>query len=184
MLRISKECGAEVIGYERREYVEVSESADQAQQKLLTISTEKAKVSHEELTAYSASHTKLQNEKVRIEVTISALEKEIKRLKSIKDTCPTCGQHLPNVSKPSTTEQEQQLNELMAQLTVIKQDITKCNDQHQMYVSQINAAFDVEMSELNKIISETNEAQLLEVELTQSQLQEKQWQLLCNQQKL
>lgn len=134
---------------------EVEVKAENAQQKLLEVSAEKAKVSNEELIAYSASHTKLQSEKVRIEVTISTLEKEVKRLKAIKDTCPTCGQHLPNVSKPSTVEQEQQLRGLCIQLNNIKQDITKCNTQHQMYISQIDAAFNEEMSELTKTVNET-----------------------------
>lgn len=129
-------------------------TAENAQQKLLTVSAEKTKVSNEEFTAYSASRTKLQNEKVRIEVTANTLEKEIKQLKAIKDTCPTCGQRLPNIIKPSTTVQEQQLKELTTQLTSIRQDIDKCNAQHQTYVNQIDAAFSEEMSELNKIISE------------------------------
>lgn len=134
--------------------VEAEANAEDAQQKLLNLSTEKSKVSNEELTAYNASYTKLQSEKVRIEVTVGTLEKEIKRLKAIKDTCPTCGQHLPNVSKPSTTEQEQQLAELLTQLNNIIQDITKCNTQHQAYVTQINDAFSEEMTALNEAVAE------------------------------
>ena len=134
---------------------DVEALAEVTQQKLLTVSTEKAKVSSEEFAAYNASYTKLQNEKVRIEVTVSALEKEINQLKSIKDTCPTCGQHLPNVNRPSTDMQEQQLSELIAQLGTVKQDITKCNNQHKIYTNQINAAFDEEMTALNKAVSET-----------------------------
>ena len=129
--------------------------AENAQQRLLAVSAEKTKVSNEELTAYSTSHTKLQSEKVRIEVTANTLEKEIKRIKAIKDTCPTCGQRLPNISKPSTAEQEQQLAELTLQLNNIMQDVDKCNAQHQTYISQINAAFDEEMAELNKTLLET-----------------------------
>jgi DNA repair exonuclease SbcCD ATPase subunit len=132
---------------------EAEAKAEDAQQKLLIVSAEKSKVSNEELTAYNASYTKLQSEKVRIEVTASTLEKEIKRLKAIKDTCPTCGQHLPNVSKPSTAKQERQLNDLCEQLNSLEQDIAKCNVQHQTYVNQINAAFNEEMSELNKVVS-------------------------------
>lgn len=133
---------------------EAEVKAETAQQNLLNVSAEKSKISNEELTAYNTSYTKLQGEKVRLDVTISTLEKEIRRLKAIKDTCPTCGQHLPNVSKPSTTEQEQQLSELLNQLHNIEQDITKCNIQHQTYVNQINAAFNEEMAEFNRAASE------------------------------
>jgi DNA repair exonuclease SbcCD ATPase subunit len=134
---------------------ETAAKAEIAQQKLIEVSAEKAKVSNEELTAYNASYTKLHGEKVRIEVTISTIEKEIKQLKAIKDICPTCGQHLPNVNKPSTAEQEQQLLELNRQLDSINQDINKCNVQHQTYVSQIDEAFNEEMSELGRIVNET-----------------------------
>ena len=133
---------------------EAEARAEAAQQKLLSVSAEKTNISNEELMAYSDSHTKLQNEKVRLEVTSGSIEKEIKRLKAIKDTCPTCGQRLPNVNKPKTTEQEQQLKELIAQLDTINQDIKKCNAQHQAYINQIEAAFNDEMTELNKIVSE------------------------------
>jgi DNA repair exonuclease SbcCD ATPase subunit len=124
------------------------------QQKLLSISDEKAKVSNEELTAYTASHSKLQNEKVRIEITENSLKKEINQLKSIKDTCPTCGQRLPNVHKPSTEAQEQQLLELQEQLAETNQAIARCEAQHNTYVSQIAAAFNDEINMLNTTLSE------------------------------
>ena len=59
------------------------------------------------------------------------------------------------MNKPSTTEQEQQLVEFNKQLDTIKHDINKCNEQHQTYVSQIDAAFNEEMTELNKTLAET-----------------------------
>ena len=124
-----------------------------AQQKLLSVSAEKTQISQEELAAYNDSYTKLHSEKARIEVMIGALEKEIRQLKAIKDTCPTCGQALPNVKKPSTAEQECQLNKLVIQLNTSNQSIAKCNDQHKVYINQINAAFNDEMTKLNNDIS-------------------------------
>lgn len=35
---------------------------------------------------------------------------QIKKLESIKDICPTCGQKIPNVVKPDTTKQKEQLS--------------------------------------------------------------------------
>lgn len=37
---------------------------------------------------------------------IDSITREIARIKSIRDVCPTCGQKLPDVVKPDTTEQE------------------------------------------------------------------------------
>lgn len=49
--------------------------------------------------------------KAEVFAKISSLKAEIKKLQSIKDICPTCGQRIPNVVKPSTKEQEKQLEE-------------------------------------------------------------------------
>ena len=47
---------------------------------------------------------------------IYSLNNEIKRIKSIKDICPTCGQKIPNITKPDTTQQEKESIELNNQL--------------------------------------------------------------------
>lgn len=47
---------------------------------------------------------------------IYSLNNEIKRIKNIKDICPTCGQKIPNITKPDTTQQEKELIELNNQL--------------------------------------------------------------------
>ena len=47
---------------------------------------------------------------------IYSLNNEIKRIKNIKDICPTCGQKIPNITKPDTTQQEKESVELNNQL--------------------------------------------------------------------
>lgn len=121
--------------------------------KLVAVSEEKAKVSSEELSAYTASYTKLTSEKTRIDLDITNLKKEIANLRAIVDTCPTCGQRLPNVHKPDTSAQEAALNEAMRALEEANNSILKCDKQHQEYIAQINAAFNEEISELNKTLA-------------------------------
>ena len=127
----------------------LEQKIEQINQQLIAISDEKAKVSGEELSAYTASYTKLVGEKTSVELDIANLEKEITKLKAIVDTCPTCGQHLPNVHKPDTSAQES----LLAERKVLKQqtldNIARCENQHKEYVAQINAAFNDEISTLN-----------------------------------
>ena len=127
----------------------LEQKIEQINQQLIAISDEKAKVSGEELSAYTASYTKLIGEKTSVELDIANLEKEITKLKAIVDTCPTCGQHLPNVHKPDTSAQES----LLAERKTVKQqtldNITRCENQHKEYVAQINAAFNDEISTLN-----------------------------------
>lgn len=127
----------------------LEQKIEQINQQLIAISDEKAKVSGEELSAYTASYTKLVGEKTSVELDIASLEKEIAKLKAIVDTCPTCGQHLPNVHKPDTSAQES----LLAERKVLKQqtldNIARCENQHKEYVAQINVAFNDEISTLN-----------------------------------
>lgn len=122
---------------------------EELNKQLLVISEEKAKISNEELTAYTNSYTKHVADKTKIEFDITNLNKEIVRLKSIVDICPTCGQTLPNISKPDTKVQEDALYELQTELARITDNITKCMQQHQEYVNQINSAFNDEITSLN-----------------------------------
>lgn len=122
--------------------------------KLVAISDEKSKVSSEELNAYMASYTKLTGEKTKVELDITNLNKEITKLKSIVDICPTCGQHLPNVHKPDTSIQEASLREASAKKQEVLGNIARCENQHKEYVAQINAAFNDEISALNRSLTE------------------------------
>ncbi len=107
----------------------------------IELNAEKMKVSNEELSAYNTAYGALNSDKVRLEVEINGLNTEIAKLKAIKDTCPTCGQHLPNVHKPDTSELEVSLAAKQAELAIVKENIQSCNKQHQEYQTQINQAF-------------------------------------------
>lgn len=125
--------------------------------KLLEISTEKQKVSNEELFAYNSAYTELNGKKIKLEVEINSLNKEISKLKAITDTCPTCGQRLPNVHKPDTSELDAVLQSTVFELTAIKADIQKCNNQHQEYQLQIDSAFSEELTCITNDITNTKE---------------------------
>jgi len=137
--------------------ISLENQVEELNTKLLSITDEKAKVSTEELSAYTASYTKLSEEKTRLSFEISNLTEEIKKLKAIVDTCPTCGQHIPNVSKPDTGEQEARLAITQAAFSATNDDIVKCNAQHQEYITQIDNAFKDELALVNKAIAETRQ---------------------------
>lgn len=123
--------------------------------KLIELNAEKSKVSSEELAAYNTAYTKLNSIKVKLEVEINALNKEIAKLKAITDTCPTCGQHLPNVHKPDTRELEATLANNIACLNESNEDIQKCIKQHQEYQMQIAEAFKEELTNVTNAITTT-----------------------------
>ena len=115
---------------------------------LLKITNEKAQISREELAAYTGKYTELTTDKNKIMLEISALKKEIDTLKAIKDTCPTCGQHLPNVHKPDTSVQEATLLAKRGDLGVVLDQISECDTQHQKYLEQIENSFKQELEQL------------------------------------
>lgn len=120
--------------------------------RLLAISEEKAKVSETELTAYTTKHTELLSEKTKLDYSVAELEREIKKLQSITDTCPTCGQHLPNVTKPDTSILEAELLQNKATLAETCISLKDCDAKHAEYQIQITEAFTTEITDLsNKI---------------------------------
>ena len=122
--------------------------------KLLNISYEKSTVSNEELAAYNAARVEFFNTKASLEAKISSLEKEIAKLQAITDICPTCGQHLPDVHKPDTSEQEATLQDLWAALKETLGDIETCDTKHKAYQVQIDEAFKVDLNSLNTASAE------------------------------
>jgi DNA repair exonuclease SbcCD ATPase subunit len=140
-----------------REIAQIETTIEALNNQFLNISDEKAKVSAEELTAYTTSHSELINKKNQLVFRISELKKEIVKLQNIKDTCPTCGQHLPNVIKPTTEQQESELIILETDLKQIEDDILKCNNQHQIYLNQINEAFNDELATLTNGLTEAKQ---------------------------
>lgn len=132
---------------------ELEARQEELNKQFLAISDEKSKVSNEELTAYNTSYTKLSNDKTRLEVDIENLNREIMKLRAISDICPTCGQNLPNVHKPDTSEQEAALCKAKTDLDVINDNIMKCNQRHQEYVTQINNAFNDEITNLTAALA-------------------------------
>ena len=57
-----------------------------------------------ETSAYSSARLSIREEILTLTNEQSQLQAEIKKLESIKDICPTCGQKLPHVHVSDTTD--------------------------------------------------------------------------------
>jgi DNA repair exonuclease SbcCD ATPase subunit len=143
---------AEIIMHEA-DITEAEAKLEELNSKLLAVTAEKTKVNNDELSAYNTAYTELNGKKIKLEVEISNLTREIAKLKTITDTCPTCGQHLPNVHKPDTSALEANLQKSQADLMAVKNDIQKCNTQHNDYQKQIESAFKDELTSINASIN-------------------------------
>lgn len=98
--------------------------------------------------AYDNAYRSCLTEKTKIESEIRSLNQEINRLKSIKDTCPTCGQKLPGAVKPDTSVQEQEVIKLNESLTVETNKLNEYNRKHTEYQAQIKAKYEKTITEL------------------------------------
>lgn len=105
---------------------------------LVHLTEAKAAENAEELAMYNKKYSELSVEKNTLTLKRQALLAEIKKLKAITDSCPTCGQRLPNVQKPSTAQQELEVQQLDEQLKVNTENFSKANAIHQQYLIEID----------------------------------------------
>ena len=131
----------------------LDEKITQLNTQLLDINNQKADRNKLLLEAYHKKVDPLASEKTKIDYEISHLKAEIIKLKSITDTCPTCGQKLPNISKPNTLDKEIKLEELNKQLLEYISELEKANLNKNMYEKQISEEFAEKINKLNSEIS-------------------------------
>ena len=122
---------------------------------LVEINTQKSEKNAMLLDAYHKKVDPLNSDKTKIEYEISFLRNEIVKMKNITDTCPTCGQKLPNIAKPDTTAQENKLEELNKSLANLIAEIEKANSNKQAYELQISNEFAEKLTQLNSEITLT-----------------------------
>jgi len=80
--------------------------------------------------------------KSTLTATINSLNTKINSIKAIKDICPTCGQHIPNVIKPSTETEEcerLQLNKQLEELNIKYTGFEKIHISELQQIEQIYA---------------------------------------------
>jgi DNA repair exonuclease SbcCD ATPase subunit len=104
----------------------------------------------------------------------SVLNAEISRLKSIKDVCPTCHQHIPNVIKPDTSKQEADLVTIKEQQNKLNEELTNDASDYAAVIKEINDIFTNDSTNAKENYSKLNydltNKQLMLKKLQSSQL--------------
>lgn len=145
-----------------------NDEVEAAQKELLGLSKEKTETTTELFKKYHEAIDPVKSEKLTTETTISNLNAEVRRLKAVKDVCPTCGQKLPGAVKPDTSKQEAEIKRLTESLTPLNTRITEIETKQQGFTKEINESFAGRekiindkiiklRNELNKIIDELND---------------------------
>lgn len=122
----------------------------EASKELVRLTEAKAAENAEELAMYNKKYGELSVEKNTLTMKRNALLAEIKKLKAITDTCPTCGQKLPNIQKPSTAQQELEVQQLEEALRSNAENFTKTNTIHQQYLIEIEGRHKQKLDSANE----------------------------------
>lgn len=80
---------------------------------------------------------------------IRSISSEINRIANIKDVCPTCGQKLQNVEKPSTEKLETERVRLTEELNKVKATLAEIDAKQKAFKKQISDEFDDTLKELS-----------------------------------
>lgn len=107
--------------------------------------------------AFNNFYLSFEAKKASLQAQIRALTAEITKLKNIKDVCPTCGQKLPNVMKPSTEKEEAELLELKHNLEILETKYAENEKVHDEELSKITNSYKIKLSDLQKEISKVNQ---------------------------
>lgn len=100
---------------------------------------------------------KLQEEIYSNDSSIRSIKSEINRIQNIKDVCPTCGQKIPNVIKPSTLSLEKTLEELTKVLTSKKDTYNKQMLENNTRLAEEKSKWDKQINELKENLNSLKE---------------------------
>lgn len=127
----------------------------------------------EEFKSKLTNTDELLNEVNELNSEIKIKEQELEKLKNIKDTCPTCGQKLPDVHVVDTTSLEQEIDELTHIFDVKRAELDRIIEEKHELVNNFKEQLSIEVKEheelLNKakfsLVNKRNNLKALEKEI-------------------
>ena len=95
----------------------------------------------------------LLNEVNELNSEIKVKEQELEKLKNIKDTCPTCGQKLPDVHVVDTTSLEQEIGELTHIFDVKRAELDRIIEEKHELVNNFKEQLSIEVKEHEELLN-------------------------------
>lgn len=95
----------------------------------------------------------LLNEVNELNSEIKVKEQELEKLKNIKDTCPTCGQKLPDVHVVDTTSLEQEIDELTHIFDVKRAELDRIIEEKHELVNNFKEQLSIEVKEHEELLN-------------------------------
>lgn len=94
-----------------------------------------------------------QKELQAAQISYGTQNAELSRLRSIKDVCPTCGQHIPGVNRPDTSALEATVNTLSQKVLELSNKISDIKSTFDKEKLKITSSYDVKSQELTELRS-------------------------------
>lgn len=105
-------------------------------------------------TEYKERLTEAEFTASRLNAERNSKAREITRIENIKDICPTCGQRLPDVHKPDTTELRNELAQLEAEYKSVEEARQAIKKEQDTKLSLISSDFVTKKLELTSSLAE------------------------------
>lgn len=116
-----------------------------ASNELFRLNTEKSKELDALKAELDSANTELIQKQATLRAEIQSLNRQIAQYEAIKDTCPTCGQHIPGAHKPDTSELRAQVQIKTADLSVIEETIKTHTNEYQTRFTAISSSYEQKM---------------------------------------
>ena len=140
------DCDIELVRKQRDQVVEDQHNVKLTQQNILNNVIQKYQVEINSLNIELASVT----------TSLNSEQNELSKLRNIKDVCPTCGQKIPGVVKPDTSEVEEKIKELNIRKSKILDDLSKTKTKQNEETIFINQEFSTKLKFLDESLSSCN----------------------------
>lgn len=105
------------------------------------LSESKNKAISEEANKFIAKSTILLNKKSEVNSNITALKAKIVELENITDICPTCGQKIPEVTKPDLSHHYDELKNLTLKFDQIEKEYLFIANEHKQFEKKVENVF-------------------------------------------
>lgn len=125
------------------------------------IKSERLSKVHEQFLTYDKE---LSQQKSEINFEIRGLSDEVLKLKNIKDICPTCGQKLPDVKKPTPeaiSKKESDLEEVKKSLSNLEESIRENNSEYNKVKLDIENKFNENTNYIRTRLQEISRDEVL-----------------------
>ena len=158
LIEVEKEC----VVKHKEEYEKARTQRFELNNEVIKLQASLSTISDTVTMKYSGEVSKISRKHQEAEINISNLTREINRIKSTKDVCPTCGQKIVGIVKPDTSKMEEELENNKTILEQCKNDISIQSATRDKEIKELSEKLIKEKEELedriNDLLGEEQEA--------------------------